>query len=93
MFDALNDHERSQVRAIGEAIGYGRTMQLCEQLWREKLTPHGMAGGEHATYCCASMLVSCPGCAEARERGDHCDWCCGAGRVTKRVAEAIEACQ
>lgn len=28
--------EKELVRAIGDQIGYGRTMQLCEEIWREK---------------------------------------------------------
>lgn len=78
--------EKELVRLVGERIGYGRTMQLCEQLWDEKMPGMGAA---HATYCCTTFLVPCPGCAPARERNEHCGWCCGAGRVTKKVAEAI----
>ncbi len=74
------------VQKVGESIGYGRTMQLCEQLWDEK-----DKGAAHATYCCTYFLVSCPG--TAHERDESCPWCCGAGRVTKKVAEAICAQQ
>jgi len=89
-FDTINAREEELVRKLGEDIGYGRTMQLCEKLWNDKLARAGMKrGGEHAVYCCAIFLVPCPGCAPARRRDESCGWCCGAGRVTKRVAKAI----
>lgn len=89
--------EESAVRELGDRIGYGRAMQLCEELWSKKLEAQGLpAGGAHAHYCCAAFLVPCPCCVPARQKdedcacGSSCDWCCGACRVTKRVAQAIE---
>lgn len=76
-------YEMMLVRKVGDEIGYGRTMQLCEQLWREILGP--LAGGEFGLHCCVGSLVQCPGC----KPGAPCDWCCGSSRVTKRVAQAI----
>lgn len=79
--------ERELVNALGKRIGYGRTMQLCEELWREAVTPQGLEGSELSTGPCVLFLVPC-GC---RENGLHpgiCDWCCGAGRVTERVRRA-----
>lgn len=82
--------EEALVAELGERIGYGRTMQLCEKLWGQKLARMGQpAGGAHASYCCVTFLVRCPGCGPAYERGEHCEWCCGAGRVTKIVAKTI----
>lgn len=78
--------EEARVAFLADSIGYGRTMQLCEQLWREKLAPQGHEGGEHSVGCCAVFLVPCP--CVTRE-GGSCDWCCGSGRVTKKVLEAM----
>ena len=81
---ALNKAEELAVRELGQKIGFGRIMQLGEQLWREALVPKNLQGGEHACGPCVAFLVPCP-CKGAA----HCDWCCGAGRVTKRVREAM----
>jgi len=76
------------VRLAGDVIGYGRIMQLCEQFWRESLEESGTPGGElthlHLSGPCAITMVPCPATHDP-----HCDWCCGAGRVTERVAQAI----
>lgn len=76
--------DEDAARRLGRRIGYGRMMQLGEQLWREVLAVDGLEGAEHSTGPCVSFLVPCP-CRSA----SRCDWCCGAGRVTKRVAEAM----
>ena len=82
--------EEELVRSVGERIGYGLTMRLCEKLWGEYLEELGSpASGAHATYCCVAFLVPCPGCEIARDQGMNCDWCCGAGRVTEKVRDAI----
>ena len=90
---AREEQEEKLVREIGRSIGYGRTMQLCEQLWREDLVEihHLKPGGEHTTGPCAAMMVPCPCQKNGRDANGHCDWCCGAGRVTKRVRKAIMA--
>ena len=75
--------EEQAVEALAGRIGYGRTMQLCEKLWRAKLATDGLEGGEHSTGPCVSFLVPCP-C-----KGERCDWCCGANRVTQPVAQAM----
>lgn len=80
--------EESLVRELGGAIGYGRMMQLAEQEWRKLLARSGHAGGEHTTGPCASSMVPCQCRTEKEPQLDangHCDWCCGAGRVTKHV--------
>lgn len=82
--------EERLVQEVGEKIGYGRTMQLCERLWGEKLEGSGLPkGGAHAVYCCGVFLVPCPGVAHRNSQGPSCDWCCGAGRVTDKVAWAM----
>lgn len=82
--------EDGQVRALGEHIGYGNLMVLAQKLWAETLrTKHGLDGGyAFAVYCCEMFLVPCPGSAHRQAEG-RCDWCCGAGRVTKKVAWAM----
>lgn len=40
--------EESLVRELGERIGYGRIIQLCERIWGEKL-PGGVSPAAHAT--------------------------------------------
>lgn len=81
--------EEQQVMALGKAIGFGRTMQLCEQLWGDVLEQGGTPrGGAHSVGPCVAFLVPCPSNRHPFT-GEHCDWCCGAGRVTERVAKAI----
>lgn len=57
----LPDEEENAVRQLGQHIGYGRTMQLCEQLWR-RMDQKGM---ELSVGPCAGMLVACP-CPEVQ---------------------------
>jgi hypothetical protein len=88
---AREEQEEDLVREVGRSIGYGRTMQLCEQLWREDLVAihHLPPGGELSTGPCAALMVPCPCPENGRDANGHCDWCCGAKHVTKRVLEAI----
>lgn len=92
------DAEEEAVRRLGDQIGYGRLMQAAEAVWRRKAIAQGTPGSEHTTGPCAAAMVPCPcrtGGAEDNHpewfTGGHCDWCCGAGRVTKRVADAMRA--
>ena len=75
--------EENMVREMGNLIGFGYTMQLCEKIWN-KMIP----GGALSVGPCVYFLVPCP-----HPEGDHrlagCEWCCGSGRVTKRVREAM----
>lgn len=73
--------EEGAVRLLGERIGYGRIMQLCEQIWNEK-----QPGGAHSVGPCVALLVKCD--HPDSDRAGHCDWCCGAGRITERVFRA-----
>lgn len=81
----LEDQEEAAVRQLGDAIGYGRMMQLAEQMWRKKLELQGLQGGEHTTGPCATFMRPCP--HPELDGNGHCTWCCGAGRLTQRVAE------
>lgn len=85
-----NDEEENAVRQLGDLIGYGRMMQLAEQIWRKKLQADGLEGGEHTTGPCAVFMVRCPHPKEAEDANGHCDLCCGAGRVTKLALRSFE---
>lgn len=89
---ALTEREERLVRELGDAIGYGRVMQLAERFWREKLVADGIpAGGEMTVGPRAGSLVPCP-CQRRSDctRANRCAWCCGVGRVTERVARAMQ---
>lgn len=78
------DEER-EVQALGDRIGFGRVMQLAEQIW-DRTYP----GSAHSTGPCTAFLVKCPCPPSGRDANGHCEWCCGAGRVTERVRRAME---
>ena len=88
-------NEKQAVAMLGEQIGFGRMMQLAEQIWGEMSAARGIPGSQHTTGPCASQMVPCPHLTDEneawRDANGHCDWCCGAGRVTKRVAKAMGA--
>jgi hypothetical protein len=78
--------EEMLIGILGGYIGFGNIMQLCERIWRKRLGPS--AGGELTVGPAAAMLVRCP--HPELTQGGHCVWCCGSGRITKRVLRAIE---
>lgn len=81
-------NEESAVRNLGNAIGYGRLFQLAEQIWEQKQPGMAISNGP-----CTGMLVKCP-CPDVAQRVEkHCSWCCGAGRVTKKVLSAMQVSQ
>lgn len=82
-----NNSEKGRVKALGDDIGYGRLMQLSEQIQEEK-----KAGQAFSMGCYTYNLVPCPH-PEVTEDKIHCEWCCGCGRVTKRVLQAMMVCQ
>lgn len=82
--------EERLVRELGDAIGYGRLMQLVEEIWRSRAAADGLPGSEITTGPCVAFMVPCPCPASDRDRNGHCDWCCGSKRVTKRVLEAMQ---
>jgi len=79
--------DKEAVRELGANIGYGNMMDLAEQCWREMFEARGEpTSGVHTCGPSAGNMVPCL-CNETGD--DSCDWCCGTGRVTKRVAEAM----
>lgn len=76
----LANAEVGLVTHIGDLIGYGRVMQLAEQIWSGKQN-----GGNHTVGPCAVFLVPCPH-IEHGVPAHKCEICCGCGRVTKWVA-------
>jgi hypothetical protein len=81
-----NPGPREAVKHLGEAIGFGNMMRLAEELWIEALDRQGGGGGgAYSVGPCVAELVPCP-CSDRVA----CEWCCGAGRVTARVASAME---
>jgi hypothetical protein len=86
----INKYEEDCVRSLGEHIGYGRLMQLAEQIWCKKAKEKGLDGSEHTVGCCAWFLVDCPHLGLEEENNYKCDWCCGSGRVTKKVLEVMK---
>lgn len=72
--------EVTEVEKICERFGYGRVMQIASESWQEKASSEGTPGeglviGPHAV-----MVVAC-GCNPEYS----CQWCCGAGWLTKHV--------
>lgn len=81
----MNEHER--VRRLGDEIGYGRLMQLAEEIWREVAVAQGTPGSEHTIGPCAVFMVACP--HAVKDRNGHCEICCGAGRITRWVKDNL----
>lgn len=86
MIEAMCSRDKAMVRELCKRLGYGAVMHFAEECWREDV-PSGLAGAEHTCGPCATFMVRC------EHTGDgpvNCDWCCGSGRVTKRVAQAMK---
>lgn len=86
----MQEGEKQAVMDLGEKIGFGRIMQLARDCWRERLerVDPATVGGEFAYGPCVALLVTC-GCVEAGGTPGGCDWCCGTGKVTQKVREAM----
>jgi len=80
--------EREAVENLAHAIGYGRVMQICMELWRADLARIGCEGAELTLGPCAAMMVPCR--HPVTDANGHCKVCCGVGRVTKWVAENVK---
>lgn len=80
--DNLKALEEQLVKTVGDAIGYGRVMQLSQRLWRSKLGE--LPGAEFAIGPCVVATVNCD-CVDQGLDPVDCDWCAGAGWVTKKV--------
>lgn len=81
--------EKELIRTLGDKMGYGRIMRLCEEIWREKDIVAGRKGGEHTVGPCGFFMVPCP--HPVKNEAGHCDICCGAGRITKGVAALLSS--
>lgn len=71
-----------EVEKLCERVGYGFVMHEASRLWRER--DEFGAKGAHTVGPCVVMTEPCK--HWGARKGDHCDWCCGAGWVTKKVA-------
>jgi hypothetical protein len=63
-------------------------MQLAEQVWHEHNEAEKLVGSEHTVGPCAAFMVPCQCVVEKEPELDdngHCEWCCGAQRVTEFV--------
>lgn len=90
---------RAAVLAVAQELGggiqpaFGALMQLAGQEWRKWLAEKepGAEGGEFSVGPCVVTLVECA-CTSAQAKIPRhlCDWCCGTGRVTRRVRQAQE---
>jgi hypothetical protein len=81
-----DEEEENAVRQLSEAIGYGRVMQLAEKIWTCEDSIGALTVGTATVF-----LVPCPHPKSGQNASGHCEWCCGSGRVTKKVLRAIEA--
>jgi|HubBroStandDraft_4_1064222.scaffolds.fasta_scaffold66118_4 hypothetical protein len=77
--------EELLVRDLGKRIGFGRIMQLCEQLWKESHNENGFYGSELTVGPCAAFMVKCEH-LEVDDNG-HCNLCYGGERIPKRLTE------
>lgn len=84
-FKKIDRDEEVLVRILGESIGYGRIMQLAEEIWKKK---ENGRGGEHTVGPCGAFMVPCP--HPKNDDNGHCDICCGSGRITKGVAKLLK---
>lgn len=76
--------EETKVAELGQAIGFGRLMNLASRLWGINLAKVGLSGGGALVVGpCASMMESCRNCLTG------CAVCGGTGLVTKRVNELV----
>ena len=83
--DWENALEEEEVRVLCEKLGYGRVLQLTSLAWQKKgrggnQSGIGMVIGPHV-----GTTTKCwhPG------QDTHCDWCCGCGWVTEKVASVM----
>lgn len=84
-----NAEESVLVRKIGDAIGYGRLMQLAEEIWSQKAKEQHIDGSEHTVGPCAGNMVPCS--HAVKDDNGHCEICCGSGRITKWVNNNLPA--
>lgn len=79
MMESIRERDRREVESVRvqfERMGYGRVMQIANQLWKER---HPI--GAHSIGPCEVFMVSCD-CENS-----ECDLCCGSGKITKGVKQ------
>lgn len=85
--------EVDAVRQLGEQIGYGNLMSTASEVWASKARANKTDGSNFVVGPCAAMVEICPHEFDPTEqyldKNGHCDWCCNAGWVTKRVADEM----
>jgi hypothetical protein len=85
--------ECDAVRSLGDQIGYGNLMSTANEIWAAVARANGTDGSNFTVGPCAAMVVTCPHEFDPSEKfldeNGHCDWCCGCGWVTKRVADEM----
>jgi hypothetical protein len=89
----LRKAEMDAVRQLGDAIGYGSLMTTASEVWASKARVNKTDGSNFTVGPCAAMVEVCPHEFDPSEKyldeNGHCDWCCGAGWVTKRVGDEM----
>lgn len=84
---SMQRKHRAMVAILCEDIGYGAVMHYAESLWADI---EGNRKSNHTVGPCAVFMVPCE--HQGSDNGAvGCDWCCGSGRVTTRVLEAMRA--
>ena len=81
----LQDAYDADIEALCERIGYGNVISSASRLWGQKNDRENMPRTNFTVGPCESMTVPCP--HPTQDRNGHCNWCCGSGWLTKRVAE------
>lgn len=82
--------ELSAIKIFCENLGYGRVMQMVEDLWHKKEIDAGRGHNSGALTVgpCRAYMVPCP--HPIKDYNGHCDICCGAGRITKGTRDLIK---
>jgi hypothetical protein len=78
--------EETEVSEFCEKYGYGRVMQIASQKWSQKAVSIGLPGSGFVIGPCENATIPC-GCNPQ----EPCEWCCGAGWLTKHVKSLKEA--
>jgi hypothetical protein len=84
IFKQIHEEHLEQVKKLGSLIGFGNIMDCASEVWSKLLIERGHpAGGEFVVGPCKIFTVPCS-CIKNNE--SFCDWCCGCGWITEKVA-------